>query len=372
MRRAVLAIVAAGTLLTASHANAAVVGLHDDNLTNFSGAALEQRLDLLASSNTKITRLDVLWRRIAPTKPANPRDPADPAYNWAQLDEMVRGLAARNIVPILTFYRTPKWASRSRRTNAAPRLADVSRFTRALATRYNGSFSAAPGERPLPEVRRIEVWNEPNVPFFYAPQCRKVGRKIVRTAPRRYAAMLRLSYREIKAGNPDAIVIGGVLGPSSSSSNTCGLDASTSALDFLAHMGRERPPLDAISQHIYPIGSPAKAAFFPSWRTLGRLERAIDKVWRGVPIHVTETGYHTSYNRFHRYFVSETQQAAWLDQTYRVAARRPRVDAVVWFNLQDNPFWTGGLLRGDLSPKPSFDRFSRLATLNPPPERWTR
>ncbi|MDH3227353.1 MAG: hypothetical protein OEM67_09745 [Thermoleophilia bacterium] len=371
MRTGLAWLAAITALMMASSASAAVVALHDDAVTNFTGQRLEQRLDLLAGTGTKVTRVDVLWRRVAPRRPASPRDPADPAYDWKQLDAIVRGLADRGIVTMFSFYTTPAWASPSGRANAAPRLADAGRFSRALATRYSGAY-APPGAQPLPEVRRIEVWNEPNLPFFYAPQCRRSGRKIVRTAPRRYSALLRVAYREIHRANTDAIVVGGVTGPASSSSRNCGADAATSALDFIAGMTRERPPLDAYAQHIYPIGSPARASFFPSWRTLGRLERALDRLKRGTPVYVTETGYHTSYNRFHRYFVSESQQAAWLDQTYRIAARRPRVELVVWFNLQDNPFWTGGLLRRDATRKPSFDRFARLATLNPPPESWTR
>ena len=38
-------------------------------------------------------------------------------------------------------------------------------------------------------------------------------------------------------------------------------------------------------------------------------------------------------------------------------AAQPRVQVVTWFNFQDNPFWTGGLLRGDGTRKPSYDRF---------------
>jgi hypothetical protein len=370
IRQAVMGLACAGAL--AAPAQGAVVALQDDAMANFPpGPRLEERLDLLASTNTKVTRLDVFWDRIAPVKPAAPRNPADPAYDWAQLDATIRGLDARGIVPILSFYATPRWASPSGRRNAPPRLADAGRFAHALTRRYRGDFAPA-GQLPLPRVRRFEVWNEPNLPFFYSPQCRKVGRRIIRTAARRYSALLRVAYREIKTASRDTTVIGGVTGPASSSSRTCGPDASTSALDFLAVMAREKPPLDAYSQHIYPIGSPATASFFPSWRTIKRLERAVDRVRRGIPIHVTETGYHTSYNRFHRYFVSEAQQASWLAQTYRVASRRPRIGAVVWFNLRDNPFWTGGLLRGDFTRKPSFARFSRIATSQPPPEEWTR
>ena len=96
----------------------------------------------------------------------------------------------------------------------------------------------------------------------------------------------------------------------------------------------------------------------------------MDRLRPGAPIHVTETGYHTSYNRFHRYFVSEAQQAAWVDETMTAAAARTRASSVVtWFNFQDNPRWTGGLLRVDGSRKPSYDRFAAAAAAYPPPPR---
>ena len=104
-----------------------------------------------------------------------------------------------------------------------------------------------------------------------------------------------------------------------------------------------------------------EAFFVPSWSTLPRVARQVDRLRAGAPIHVTETGYHTSYNRFHQYFVSEAQQAAWVDETMTAAAAQPRVSVVTWFNFQDNPRWTGGLLRIDGSRKPSYDRFAAAA-----------
>jgi hypothetical protein len=129
--------------------------------------------------------------------------------------------------------------------------------------------------------------------------------------------------------------------------------------------------MDAWSQHLYPIGSPSRAYFFPSWSSIPRIGRTLDKLRPGIPIYVTETGYHTSYNRFHRYFVSEAQQAAWVDETFAQAARYPRVEMATWFNLQDNPFWTGGLLRADGTRKPSYDRLvEAVRVAGPPPPSW--
>jgi hypothetical protein len=367
--RAALICLAVALAACGAAAAAPVASLQDDNLVNVGGAALEARLDALAATGTRATRVDVLWRQVAPTRPGDARDPADPAYDWSRYDQIVRGLSARGIAVVLDFYLTPAWASRSGAAVAAPRAADGARFAGALARRYSGATPGAGGV-PLPEVRRIEVWNEPNLPGFWMPQCRRGrGGKALLVSPRHYAALLAAAYREIKAANPRATVIGGAAGPAGRSPTACPKDgrAAVGSLDFARRVADEGPPIDAWSLHLYPIGSPLQAFFVPSWSTLPQVIRQVDRLAPGAPIHVTETGYHTSYNRFHRYFVSEEQQAAWVDETMVAAARSPRVGLVTWFNFQDNPRWTGGLLRADGTRKPSYARFAAAAAAYAPP-----
>ena len=143
-------------------------------------------------------------------------------------------------------------------------------------------------------------------------------------------------------------------------------------LIFAKEMVRNRVPLDAWSMHLYPIGSPTQAYFVPSWKTIPQIQSLVDRLSPGAPIYVTETGYHTSYNRYHRYFVSESQQASWLTQTQTMANRYPRVEVAMWFNLQDNPYWTGGLLRDDLTQKPAWDAFRQATADQSRPAEWSR
>ena len=133
--RLMLAIVAAA--IAVSPAMGAQMALQDDQLPNLSGAALEQRLDLLQSTGTTITRVDILWGFVAPTRPADASDPGDPAYDWARYDAIIKGLRARDITPILDFAWTPKWETPSGDRNAAPRTADGAAFAAAIARRYN-------------------------------------------------------------------------------------------------------------------------------------------------------------------------------------------------------------------------------------------
>lgn len=367
---ALLALVAAMAAAGAAEA-APVVSLQDDALVNARGPGLEARLDALAATGVRVTRVDVLWREVAPRRPADARDPDDPAYDWSLYDAIVRGLTARGVGVMLDFYRTPAWASARGTPSAAPRPADAARFAGAIARRYSGAHPD-PAGGTLPAVRRLEIWNEPNLPGFWTPQCRRRRGRAVPVSPRAYAALLAAAYREVKRASPATIVVGGVVGPAGRTPRVCprGGAAGIGSLDFTARVARERPPIDAWSQHLYPIGSPLGAVFSPSWSTLSRVYPHVDKLRRGAPVYVTETGYHTSYNRFHRYFVSEAQQALWVDETFAAAARDPRVELVTWFNFQDNPLWTGGLLRADGSRKPSYDRFTALAAAGSVPPGW--
>lgn len=367
-RRIVLALVAVGVMVVP--ASGAMMALQDDQLPNLSGAALQQRLDLLASTGTTVTRVDILWGFVAPTRPTDPGDPGDPAYDWARYDEIITGLRAHDITPILDFYWTPKWASPSGNKNAAPRTADAASFAAAIARRYNGTWPDGAGGT-LPLVRRIEIWNEPNIATYWYPQCRRQGGRYVLESARAYSALLAASYAQIKAVSPQSIVTGGVTGPVGDSSCDAA-DSSVGTVTFAKEMVRNRVPLDAWSMHLYPIGSPTKAYFVPSWKTIPQIQTLVDRLSPGAPIYVTETGYHTSYNRYHRYFVSEAQQASWLTQTMEMANRYPRVAVAMWFNFQDNPYWTSGLLREDLSQKPALDVFRQATAGQQRPTEWSR
>jgi hypothetical protein len=352
---------------------APVIALQDDALPNLTaGPAQAARLDQIAATGIKVTRVDILWSLVAPRKPADPRNPADPAYDWSRYDSLLRGLADRGIAAVVDYYHTPAWASQQRKPGPAdaPRAADAGRFAGAIARRYSGTLRDAGGTL-LPEARRIEVWNEANIDTFYADQCHRSGSRWTYDAPRAYAALLAVAYREIKRANPRAIVVGGVAGPTAATSCPGRDSRLRPDIAFVDLVVRERPPMDAWSQHLYPLGSPSGAYFFPSWSSVPRIARTLDKLRPGIPIYVTETGYHTSYGRFHRYFVSEAQQAAWVDETFAQAARHPRVEMATWFNLQDNPSWTGGLLRVDGSEKPSYPRFlAAVKAAGPPPAPW--
>jgi GH35 family endo-1,4-beta-xylanase len=92
----------------------------------------------------------------------------------------------------------------------------------------------------------------------------------------------------------------------------------------------------------------------------------------GKPIHITELGVSSGTAIDETAFLkettglwhqpwSETVQAEWIEQFYTLCYSKLYIKAISWWDLIDGQFWPhGGLLRQDLTPKPSFERLQQL------------
>jgi hypothetical protein len=333
------------------------LGVQDDHMPVDPLAALPDRIATVASTGVTVSRVDVFWSDVAPTRPADPADPNDPAYDWAREDAIVDGMAARGIAPILDVYRSPAWANGGRGRQWAPDVDDYGAFMTALARRYSGSWPDAQGRTHGP-VRMFEAWNEPTIPSFLSPQWRTAPDGSVQPAsPAIYAGLLTAGYAAVKGVQPDAWVIG-VSGPPNGSDNPP--SGSMGILTFLRALAPFHPPMDAAAQHLYPALAPSASTAMPSFRRLPELIAALDAVRPGLPLLITEMGWTTAPTSFRRSYVSEAEQAANLQAAVQMLRAQPRVRLAIWFNLQDNAGWPGGLLRADGSRKPAWDVFVRL------------
>ncbi len=356
---------AAALAVTGERADGRVaLGVQDDELSSGTMDEIPKRLDLLEQSRARVTRVDALWRNIAPTRPRNPADPDDPAYRWERLDAVLRGLALRDITTIITTYTAPAWATnspdavRGEVNPIAPRARDFAAFMAALAARYSGRHRDEDGRR-LPQVRHLELWNEPNLQAFLAPQVLN-GKRFALT---RYLQMIRLAYPRIKQVHPDSIVLVGVGGPRSSTS-----DRGTGSREWMNRILASGVDFDGYSQHYYPAKGPTvRTRAFPAWHTIGQAIEALDRYpkHRGKPYYVTEAGYTTLPTPRRTVLFTEAEQAQYLRQILRNrVVRSDRVPVVMWFNLQDQQEWPGGLLRSDGSARPSWSVFRGLAARN--------
>lgn len=346
----------------------AVAAVEDDRIINVDPQDVPARVNLIKKTGAKVSMIDIFWSRVAPKKPRNPAKHTDPAYDWSLIDAMAIEMRKRGIRPIVSVYSTPTWAAgraapllrnvtpptRSAYNPYAPRKAsDYGKFMRAVATRYNGRQRVQYKGKTtkLPRLSHYEIWNEPNLKSFF--------RKGSRSNVAAYGALVRAAYPQIKRANRRAIVIAGATGPRSSTGN-----GNIGARVWMNKLVRLRGvKFDAYSQHFYPAAAPnKKTKAFPSWSSLPEIFKIIDRKRKNMPVYITEASYTTAKTPFRPVSFTLSQQKAYLKQIFRLkTVRSKRVPVVMWFNLQDNPFWPGGLVRENLRKKPSYAAFRAIA-----------
>ena len=185
---------------------------------------IDKTFDALQAMGVNTVRIAVPWAGIQIFNA--------PFYYWNQVDAMVNAAVERNMGVLAVVNTTPIWVGLPL-YSAHPPLDRFAEFMGLAAERYKGKISA------------YEVWNEPNLIGFQNP-----------VDPAFYSRMLQAAYPAIKAADPDAIVVGGVL----ISSFTAG-SVSLSPRDFLAGMYENgaKGYFDAISYHPYHATLPFSA-----------------------------------------------------------------------------------------------------------------
>lgn len=160
------------------------VGFADSDIIGMSTADINKTLDEMQSLGVQNVRILIPWNNI---------EPAPGYWNWSTVDTLVNAAAERNMGILGVLNATPAWAVQPGYPAVAAPPADntqYAQFASAVAQRYAGKVSA------------YEVWNEPNAaPSWYpAPD------------PAAYTKLLQAAYPAIKAADPNATVIGGVVG----------------------------------------------------------------------------------------------------------------------------------------------------------------
>jgi hypothetical protein len=323
-----------------------------------------QMLLAAAGADASIVRTTAYWSQIAPTRPADAANPFDPAYQFTDLDQLVRTAALDDMSVLVTIWGTPAWANGNKGMNYAPaRMTDLQQFAQALAARYSGRY---PG---FPFVGDYSLWNEPNLNQFLAPTFRN-GKP---ASPLIYAQMARAAYTGIKAGNRLAQVAIGETSPRGRDkpSPAPGTIEDTLSPGTFARLVAQAPGpkvrFDAWAQHPYSdLGlGPLQKVRFPNvdLPQLPRFETSLDKWFKrkGIPIWITEYGFQTKPGQPKG--VTLAQQTAYIKQTLAIVRKDQRVKMFTWFIFRDDPTsaWHSGLLNQNNTPKPSLHAFTTAA-----------
>ncbi|AQT81491.1 hypothetical protein B1R94_22905 [Mycolicibacterium litorale] len=248
------------------------LGIADSTLYTLSEADVDKTLDELQALGVKDIRIAVPWIFVQPNN--------SEAYDWSRLDMVVDAAAERDMGVLGVISGTPAWAGFP--VNGHPSPDSYAEFASAVATRYQGKISA------------YEIWNEPNGVTFWSP-----------VSAQAYTDLLKAAYPAIKAADPHATVIGGVLGAVSTFPGF-----STSAASFVEQMyaAGAHGSFDALSFHPYDYVTPfsrGEGAGSPIEQVAAIRALMLANGDSGRKLWATEYGLPTSQ-------VSQTQQAAYL------------------------------------------------------------
>ena len=370
VRRACIALVLALIVLpsAAAEARPLVTGVTDPAGPGFDEPDPVADNALVHAAGAHTSRMIVIWKAMAPTRPADPANPGDPAYRLASLDARIQHARDAGLEPIICIAVAPDWALEPGHT-LSPRVDEVRAFATALARRYSGRAGA-------PRVRYWQIWNEPNL-VFAIDQPDGVAH---------YRAMVNAWAGAVKGVRRSNQVIAGGLGPFGGDGppgSTAG-NYGTRPLPFMRRLLCVRSPrarrrtctaklrFDIWAHHPYTSGGPTHRATHRgdvSLGDLGAMRRLLDRARRLGAIRApsppafwaTEFSWDTNPPdggglplELHARWVSEALYRMW----------KAGVSQVTWFQLRDKPMsqtqtgiWQSGLYFVDGFPKPALQSF---------------
>ncbi|WP_321798798.1 cellulase family glycosylhydrolase [Caballeronia sp. J97] len=300
------------------------VGIHRAADPGFQG----RTLPMASNAGMRSIRMEVHWSDVEKSKGA---------YTFpASIDQTVRLARELGLEPLMILdYGNPSYDD-GRKPVSPEAVQGYARYAEALVRHFGD------------KIRYYEIWNE-------------WDNGLGGTEPGRvddYAALVKAAYPAIKKIRPDSIVlVGGV--------TEKGLN--NGWYERLAQLGALRYA-DGLSVHPYgyhesPVCAPEHAI---GW--LDSLESVLSARFDiRLPVYVTEVGWPTNQGKFG---VTESMQAEMLRRFFALAADRPYIKGIWWYDLVDdanNPAdkeANFGLLHfSDLSAKPAWQEIANLQSL---------
>ena len=321
--------------------------------SDMSAAEQDRQLDLISSAGGQITRVDVGWSSLEETGKGKYEQ-----WYLDRLDSVVAKAEQHGVQLLITLTDSPCWASsapESLKQGCAGAWWDryVQRYPPVDAQDYADALAFLV-RRYGDRVAGWEIWNEPNLQFFFNSNDR----------PADYARIVRAAYPAAKAADPSATVIAGSMA-----------ETPVSFVKALFEHGIAGY-FDAFSIHPYCGDSSPLDRLEDRWiknsfiRGVPAVRDVLLSYGEDKPIWLTEFGWSTSTIRGMATWmngVDPQTQAQYIEQALLKVREWPYVPVAIIFELQDengdlrDRNSNFGLLRYDGTPKPSFEAFRRGA-----------
>ena len=295
------------------------IGIADSDLYFASPAEVDAALDQMQAMGINTVRIGIPWAGI---------NPIPGYYNWSQSDYMINAADARGMGVLAVIVTTPGWATDPSAPGVYGHPASPADF---------GAFAGLAAQRYAGKVGAYEIWNEPNAAPYYGPQPDPAG----------YTELLKAAYPAIKAADPDATVVGGVVGSTITYENY-----TLNPVTFVDEMYQSGAQgyFDALSFHPYQYTTPFSQGAYNPNNPIVQLDDIHNLMVAngdaGKSIWASEYGEPTSVG-------GDVQQAAYLQDMLTTWRTIDYTGPAFVYTLEDdltgstNPEETLGLIRDD-------------------------
>ncbi|MCL6105733.1 MAG: cellulase family glycosylhydrolase [Actinobacteria bacterium] len=193
-----------------------------DTFEKLSDSDLEASMADIASLHVGWLRFEISWTQAQPQGPDQ--------YDWSQFDRIVAAANRHGIKLLANLTYTPQWAR-------LPACADAFQCAPADPAQFARFAGAAAEHFKADAVHYWEIWNEPNIVYFWKPK----------PDARVYTELLKQTYMSIKRADPQAVVISGGLSPVDTPQSTI------NPVVFLRSMYKDgaKNYMDAVGYHPY-------------------------------------------------------------------------------------------------------------------------
>lgn len=174
---------------------------------------LSQQFNLMVSSGVESLRAVFSWAGAQPFQtPADvPVDQQDQfttvggvPTDFSETDQIVGDAARRGLTVLPAVIYAPSWDARNNKLGFNPpqRTAPYANYLTALIRRYgpHGNYWSSHPDVPKLPVRQWQIWNEPNLSFYWTQPFAKT-----------YVPLLKAAHDAIKKADPGAKVVLGAL-----------------------------------------------------------------------------------------------------------------------------------------------------------------
>ncbi len=318
-----------------------------DTLPGLTSTELAARLDDAASVGITTIRVDLDWNDVQHLRETD--------WYWDGFDRVVAAANARHLRVLALLTHTPAWARPANCTFFRCYPADLAKFkafVSASAQRYSARG-----------VRMWEIWNEPNMAATATTPASATS----------YAALLRSATSAIRAADPQATIISGGLGPTSTK------NGNVAQLDFVSALCATGAlsTVDGVGYH--PYSYPVPPSYAATWNAWAKMQVNPDnivailracgvtgkKIWiteygaptNGPGVGATVSNYMIGSGPDH---VDEASQAHMATESVQLAGASSQIASLIWYSYKDQGTSTAdrenffGLRRFDGTAKPAW------------------